>query len=403
MRKEAGESRTVSARSLELDTHRAAEAADRLTDGLLVVDANRTIVWCNSVVHDRLGRLSPARRTRALDALLDGHGEEATGLAGMLDHRLLLDLGRESLDVRMSGVSVSVEGRDLIVLHLRLAAPEPDAELGPTPALRIAALGPLSVEIDGESYAGSWQHRRPGQLLRFLIARRRRPVATEVIASELWPGRGAAGISNVRYSMYRLRGELDERAPRHPSVIATRAGGYRLDAARLQLDVDDFERRVSDARRAAVTGDHDAARVAYATAMGLYRGDFLAEELYAEWAFREREYLRDQMTHTLGWLMKDALDRADLPAAADYAHRLSELEPLDGGIHRSLVEICLRQGRHGEALRQYATYRERLGRTFGVSPDFSLPEVAAQVARDELSPDRRTDDPPRSGRAVESV
>jgi DNA-binding SARP family transcriptional activator len=114
-------------------------------------------------------------------------------------------------------------------------------------------------------------------------------------------------------------------------------------------------------------------------ALNLYRGDFLADEPYADWALDERGRLRDlaaRALHTLARLD----DRADdLEAAYLHLRRLAELEPLDIHVQRDLLAVCLRRGRRTEARRRYDALWRRSMRELGHEPGFTLTDIADTV------------------------
>ena len=111
----------------------------------------------------------------------------------------------------------------------------------------------------------------------------------------------------------------------------------------------------------------------------MYRGDFLADDPYADWAFTEREYLRALAGKGLATMAQIAVSSGRLVAAADHLQRLAQLEPFDSHVHQMLIEVCLRRGRRTEALRHYHALRARLQRAFGEQPDFELTHVVAAL------------------------
>jgi DNA-binding SARP family transcriptional activator len=107
----------------------------------------------------------------------------------------------------------------------------------------------------------------------------------------------------------------------------------------------------------------------------MYRGDFLADEPYAEWALPERDRLRDLMGRALRTLAEIELRRGELADATSALVRLGELEPFDLDVHRELFALLLRRGRRSETLRRYETLRRRMLATFDERLDFSLSQL----------------------------
>jgi DNA-binding SARP family transcriptional activator len=109
--------------------------------------------------------------------------------------------------------------------------------------------------------------------------------------------------------------------------------------------------------------------------MALYRGDFLAEEPYADWAQAERDRLRALAAEALRVLTPLHEHHGNLPAASATLERLIELEPFDVDVHRDLIELALRRGRRTEAVRRYSALRQRMLTTFGEDVSFTLADL----------------------------
>ncbi len=249
------------------------------------------------------------------------------------------------------------------------------------PALRITTLGRLEVTSPEGPLVGPWINNRPGTLLRYLVTERLRSVSTDQIAEALSvsPAR-VESASAVRQTVYQLRAHLEpNRPPRAPSAyLVTRKGGYALEG--VWIDADEFEHRVKLGKRAFRRGNEEAAREWMLQGRALYRGDFLADELAAEWAERERDRLRSLAAQMLRILVQVELRRSDVEAAAVHARDLAEMEPLDADVQREMLRICLMLDRHSEAVRRLDVFRSRLQRHFDQEPNFTLAEVARETA-----------------------
>jgi DNA-binding SARP family transcriptional activator len=181
----------------------------------------------------------------------------------------------------------------------------------------------------------------------------------------------------VRYFVHALRNRLEpERKPKTASAfVESRRGGYRLDPERVWIDATEFEQLVSSGLAALLAGERDAALRRLERATDLYRGDFLADEPYADWALAERDRLRELAGRALSALVELRLADGDLDLAMRQARRLAEMEPYDSDVQRQYIELCLDRGRRTEAIRRYELFRRRLAREFGDEPDFRLEDL----------------------------
>jgi len=242
--------------------------------------------------------------------------------------------------------------------------------------LRIRVLGETLVETVDGAVDRAWLAQRPGQLLRYLVCQRGHFVPADQIVEALWPGSGSGAEENVRYLVHLIRRRLEpRRAPRARSLSVECLGGAYALGPLVWIDAHAFEHYVAYGLRASRDGEDELALAHLQRALGLYRGDFLADDLYADWAMIERERLRS--------IAEDALDEAadvcerrrDLRGALEFARWRTEMGPYDSHVQLRVIRLCLRCGRRSEAARRYNAFRAVLLRDFGEEPEFDLAEA----------------------------
>jgi DNA-binding SARP family transcriptional activator len=275
-----------------------------------------------------------------------------------------------------------------VILHLRPGhagdrrrRSEPHWLFGPE--LQIRAFGRTLVAARGDVLNGDWLGQRPGQVLKYLVTVRNRVAMADEIAEAIWPGSGQRSLSNTRHVIHRLRDKLEPRRAPHAasSFVIAVAGGYALDNQSVWIDVNEFERSVQEGSSAMNRLDQGAATRHLEHAIGLYRGDFLADEPYADWAYDERTRLESLATYALRILTVLAHERGDSAAAIRHLARLAELEPYDAGVYRELITALLYHGHRSEAKRRYTGFARRLRREFGEEPGFDLKTLRASPRR----------------------
>jgi DNA-binding SARP family transcriptional activator len=369
----------------------AGEAVDRLGFGLLVSDPEGSLLEANEtarrIVADALGgwpeqasccSLFGCNRHEPLDrhciARLAAGSDEP-----LAELRLALPAERPTRAVWLTAARLDGEG-SAVAMHLR-PAPLHDRRRrtqphwNSKPELRIRALGRTQVELGGIAVDGDWLMHRPGQLLKFLVARRGRPAHIDEIIEALWPDAQRSGRNTVRYFVHALRDRLEPgRASRAPSAfINSTSSTYALDP-RVEVDLDDFETLASVAVQVPVAqlGERPDAVASLRQAVDLYRGDLFEEEPFAEWAFPERERLRALAYQTVSALVEHCRNEGEVAPATRYLERTIDLWPLDTQLHHALIGALLEQGRHSDAKRRYAAFRKRLADTFDEEPGFEL-------------------------------
>jgi DNA-binding SARP family transcriptional activator len=245
------------------------------------------------------------------------------------------------------------------------------------PHLRISTLGKTVVESPEGPIGGPWLEQRAGQVLKFLVAARHRSVAVDEIGESVWPGADYAIGASVRYYIHALRRKLEpDRGARAPSAfIAAGCASYRLNLDQVEVDADEFERCVT-AGIALAEVDPKGAASEIERGLALYRGDFLADVPYAEWALAERRHLHELACAGLSRLADIRMEMSHLDSVARSLERLATLQPYDEDVHRRLMELDIVRGRRSDAVRRYASLRSRLRRTFGHDPDFTPADLA---------------------------
>lgn len=370
-------------------------AFDHLRHALLIVDGSHRVLHRNDAAAHLLD-LESATDALSCCSLLGCRMQEAARPSRCLTDWVLeagrvrdapLVLPRSRARVLLNADVIDAD-RGLVLLELEAAhGPAELPDPPPAPLLRIDTLGRTHLHAGGDRNSDAWLWQKPGQLLKYLVAERRRVVSVDDIGEAIWPETGVATVNTVRHLVHVLRERLEPGRGVHSSFIRSARAGYALDTQAVEVDADIFVDLASGALAAYRAGDPGAVDLLEG-ALALYRGDFLADEPYASWAQVEREQLGEVAQRILRSLADVALDRGDIAGASAYAQRLSHMEPFDSDVHRQLIALLLAGGRRGRALREFQQFQLRLDRAFGERADFSLAELSGRP------PGRLGEDPP---------
>jgi predicted ATPase/DNA-binding SARP family transcriptional activator len=223
-------------------------------------------------------------------------------------------------------------------------------------------------------------------LLAALAMRPGQVVSADRLVEELWgddpPARGS---NSLQVLVSKLRRALP------PGVVVTKAPGYLLDVDAETVDVQRFAQFALRGRVALAAGDAEDAAGLFREALGLWRGEALAEFAFEEFAQAETARLDEGRLSVL----EDRID-ADL-ALGRHAEVVAELEslvraePLRERLHGQLMVALYRAGRQSDALRAYQGAREVLGEELGLEPSRELQQLEAMV----LAHDAELDAPTR--------
>ena len=253
---------------------------------------------------------------------------------------------------------------------------------GPPADLAVHLLGPLVVTVNDVAVEG-WHSGRQRSLFGYLVTHRQPWPTREVLMEAFWPESSpAASRNSLNVALHGLRRTL--RSATNAPVIVYSGGIYRIDPRlRLWLDLEEFDLRVAHGHRMEKAGDSGHAAEDYEFAAELYRGEFLEDDPYEEWAALPRERLRLAYLDTLGRL-SSLYFRADrYAAAANLCQRIIERDPCREDAHRRLMRCYSRQGQPHLALMQYQACARALTKELGVEPEPATTKLRDQIRQHE--------------------
>ncbi|MFI9170863.1 AfsR/SARP family transcriptional regulator [Streptomyces lincolnensis] len=244
--------------------------------------------------------------------------------------------------------------------------------------LRVEVLGPLRAWRGGTPLDLGPVKRQT--VMAALLLRHGAVVSHDQLLDSVWGSEPPSGGRKVLPThVNSLRRALDpEGTPPAESVIRSGKGWYRFVAERVRLDTADLAERADEARRTLASGDLAAATDQFAAAIGLFRGEPLAN-LPGQFAQGERERLWERRRVLRQERLKCLLLLRRFSDALDDFDGLSPSDHYD----ESLVALRMRAlygcGRQAEALKVYEDMRRRLRDELGTSPCEELRRVYEAV------------------------
>jgi pimeloyl-ACP methyl ester carboxylesterase/DNA-binding SARP family transcriptional activator len=229
---------------------------------------------------------------------------------------------------------------------------EPSAPAGVVRA-EIRTMGGFSVRVEDEDVPlTAWGSRRARQLCKRLAVAGGRPVPRDELVEMLWPDEPDSVKLSARLSVLlsNIRRVLGG------GLVADRHA-VRLDHAAVQLDL----LLILDA----------LARGDDASAVAAYTGPVLPEDAYEDWAIAAREHLLSAVVGARRRLAAQAASASRTDDVVVHASAILDLDPYDERAHELLVRTLATAGRHGDARRAEARYRQRMT-DLGVRPQSLL-------------------------------
>jgi len=232
--------------------------------------------------------------------------------------------------------------------------------------LHFHALGPFRVTAKGQRVPlEKCASKKALTLLRYLFFKRHEGGAVlDEVLELLWPEtdpRMTRANLRVALSMLRKVFKLQGSGPRDfPNLIR--------DGNKLMLilgengwsDVDEFLSQVKLAGYKEKKTLWSEALKHYEKIVDLYRGDFLSEDLYADWCAMEREYLKDHYTTSLMRMVHCYEQLGNLPDAIGTLYRVLKMDKYREDAYQKLMTLCACSGRKGEMIRAYTLCKKAI-------------------------------------------
>ncbi len=226
---------------------------------------------------------------------------------------------------------------------------EPTEPLRDRPTVEIQTLGRFAVVVDGNEVANSaWGSRKARQVCKRLVAARGWPVTRDELFEMLWPDESDPRVLGARLSV-----QLS-------SVRRILGGGVVADRQTVALDLGAIS---TDLELLHTSDDR--------TAIDHYRGEFLPEESYDDWAAAPRDEARLVFRRAAHRVVDEFTAAADHGAAADLMRRVVGFDRFDDHAHARLVEELAASGDEAEARRAHderAAAMDELGVVVGPYP-----------------------------------
>ncbi len=240
--------------------------------------------------------------------------------------------------------------------------------------MQLGILGPLEVQHDGVRLDLGALRRRA--VLARLALDPGRVVSVEHLIDDVWPGEPPV---TARKNLQKYVSELRHLLPE--PLIATTAGGYRLDIAPEDIDAQRFEQlvRASDFR----------------AALDLWRGEVLAD--LPGFGFVDAEQARLDELRVFacqGRLEQDVESGRHEQAVGDLAEAVAAYPHRERLVWLYMLALY-RSGRQADALNAFQQCRHRLAEDLGVEPGAELRDLQVSILRQDprLTPRTRGEVP----------
>jgi DNA-binding SARP family transcriptional activator/Tfp pilus assembly protein PilF len=225
-------------------------------------------------------------------------------------------------------------------------------------------LGPLLVHDGTRPLPVSAPQQRV--LLAALLLSAGRVVSVDALAEAMWEGQPPAGARGALHSaVQRLRSTL---GPAGADLVETRPPGYLITVEDGELDVRAFSLLAARGHVAAEAGNWAQAADLLREALGLWRGEPLADVPSQLLRDREVPPIEDQRLQALVARIDADLHLGRHGEVVAELRQLVKAHPLQEQFHAQLMMSLYRSGRQADALAAYQDVRRVLADQLGIDP-----------------------------------
>ncbi len=250
--------------------------------------------------------------------------------------------------------------------------------------MRIRLLGTLEVEADdGESMPVSGAKLRT--LLALLALEAGKVVAADRLIDSLYGEQLPQRADNALQLLVSKLRQVFKVGGVSGQVIVTQAPGYLLNVPPEDVDALRFVTLVADGRELLGAEEHGKTSSVLREALGLWRGQALAEFAFDDFALGQRVRLEEVRLSALEDCIEAELELGrHLEVAGELAKLVAD-NPLRERPWGQLMVALYRSGRQADALRAFQEARSHLADELGLDPGPELRRLEAAILAQDLA------------------
>ncbi|WP_439131876.1 bacterial transcriptional activator domain-containing protein [Polaribacter sp.] len=215
-----------------------------------------------------------------------------------------------------------------------------------------------------------WGRDKTVQLLQYLISyRQRNALHKEKIMDHLWED---WNDRDFKVALHGINKVLEPNRPsRTDSIYIIRQGvSYQIDLDKVWIDVEALEKYIIIGNKS-FGKDNKIAKRAYQNAIDLYKGSYLPNRIYEDWASEEREKSQLLILSAYITLAEILIDENPLESIR-LAQNVLNIDKAWEDAYRIQMQAYIKKGNRPQAIKTYMKCEVVLEEEYGISP---LPET----------------------------
>lgn len=250
--------------------------------------------------------------------------------------------------------------------------------------LKVNMFGEFSIHYQGKTLSSA--DNRSKKLLTFLeymILFRGKEVSQADLIDLLWPEENEISdpVNTLKMIIYRARQALEKLGLNGKRIIASHRGSYSWSSEGLEvvLDVDQFEKLYQQANEQV---DRDKMLQYLFDAIALFKGEFLPQSSYEEWAIPISTYYHNKYIKAVKECVAILEEENSYETIIEICRKAVAIDPYDEQLHISLIEAYAASGDNHAAIAHYDSVTDMFYSKFGITPSQEFVDVYKQIEKE---------------------
>ena len=249
--------------------------------------------------------------------------------------------------------------------------------------LEVVSLGDLRVKYKQRKIE-SWPSRKGRGIFAYIATSGQR-IYRDVLMEKFWPDTGSDSARNsLNVALHGLRKTFNQVDTRQECIIYKDECYYLNPNLNYYCDTHIFRTLYNEALALENRQKIEQAISKYRSAMSIYHGDFMQDDLYEEWPTLERENLREKYFNILERLSSYYIESKKFRDAIQLCEQILARDGCREDVHRKLMICQYFSGQRDKALRQFIRCQRTMKEDLGVLPSKVTFDLNDKIRSEQL-------------------
>ena len=252
------------------------------------------------------------------------------------------------------------------------------------PLIEAFFFGPFRVFVNDQPIE-NWPSKKGKSIFAYLLLNYKKKIFRDVLMDIFWQKSSPDSARNcLNVTIHGLRRVLQDKDPKKEYILFKDECYCFNPEIDIRLDVEAFRKIWLKAQSIEHMQNLSAAVSEYERAAGIYKGEFLEEEIYDTWSSLDRENLTEMYLVVLDKISEFYMSKGSLPEAILLCEKILGKDNCREDIYRRLMVCYEHSGQRDKALKIYRKCRKVLMQELEVSPTVATVELYRKIKESRL-------------------